>query len=256
LAKLIEYATDEVVIIDFGSTFFVGSPPKQTVAVTEILAPEDLRARFPTPVTMRSDIWALASTIFEVRAAKILFSGNRPEDGIQEEGIFKFTLMDIIKHLGPANTDSNIFDKHYDADDYFVERILMIGFRENAFPGLPECDEEEEENIYHINRRKQLRKIIRNWWITGPPKLRGDLDRKSDKPSKPKKADQRPITVLEAAYMYHLLRQMLRFAPEKRLSAKEIVEHPWFYIDFEREEDLRAIEDSSGSSPELYCTLR
>lgn len=66
-----QYVTESILIIDFGQSFFLDSPPSDGVGTPwSYRAPE---AIFDLKASVHSDVWALACTIFEIRSGEALF---------------------------------------------------------------------------------------------------------------------------------------------------------------------------------------
>jgi len=67
----VQYVTEHISIIDFGISFFASAPPAEGLGTPYgYLAPEVI---FDKKSGFHSDIWALACTIFEIRAGVALF---------------------------------------------------------------------------------------------------------------------------------------------------------------------------------------
>jgi serine/threonine protein kinase len=187
---------ENIIVIDFGQSLATNRPPKDYKPATAIhyMSPE---ARFETRVSPASDIWALACTIFEIRAGFPLF----------DPFLGTAVVRETVETLG------KLPEPWWSA---FEHRHLW--FEENGEPKPREIQKLEGVLLPAIKSsiRQKLREI-------------GEQD-------EPPEADEGPMIETigtrleegEAVLLGDLLKKMLKYRPEERIAIQEVVRHPWF----------------------------
>lgn len=178
--------TGDVTVIDFGVSFMMDSPPANGIGTpAAYLAPEVFFGALPGKA---SDIWALACTLYEIRAGSMLFAGDF---GTDDEA-----LEEIVKTLGmlPEPLHEK-WKEEYEPDEELAagssplaDRIREIGaYDDESGPGP---DDRLTTNLFE----------------------------------KPHTAASEE----ETFFMKDLLEKLLKFNPDGRLSVDQICEHAWF----------------------------
>ena len=183
------HMSHQALLIDLGEAFLDSSPPIHGVGTPiSYCSPELLLGK---KASKASDIWALACTVFEIRAGFPLFESfiNSRAEIIEEVVRIVGPLPEPLRYLaeksgfvakGPAELDESALK----------DQIQGIGI----------YDQESPE--YDDNR------ISRDYDTLLEP-----LGKR--------------ISSQEAADLADLLRKMLDYTPGNRLSVKEVAKHPW-----------------------------
>lgn len=206
------YVIESILIIDFGQSFFLDNPPPDGVGTPwRYRAPE---AIFDLKASVYSDVWALACTIFEIRAGERLFEVFFPD---RDDA-----LLEIVQLLG------KLPERWWHAWEgrltYFDE------------DGNPKQKWENDRPLASLDPLMDLVKDI------GGEDDNDDDDnctgsgsaqaRESDNASS---TGRGKISTEEVASLYDLLSKMLKYAPEERITAEDASEHAWFTKKFSYE---------------------
>jgi serine/threonine protein kinase len=163
MTRLSSFFTGNIIIIDFGNSFFLDKPPAGlSKPPAQFCSPEFILQK---QKSRSSDVWALACTIFEVRAGSPLF------------GSFIFGDEDVLKSmigiLGPL-------------PEQYLPYLEKEGY--NWLKDVEGDGEELGDMVDHIKGILEDEKVA----------------------------------------LCDLLRQALRYDVEGRLTADEVLRHPWF----------------------------
>jgi len=182
---------EDVLLIDFGQSFLADSPPPNYQPATPFhyWPPETF---FESKISFASDVWALACTIFEIRAGFELFDPFLAGDTL--------ILRQIVETLGRF------------PDPWWSSWEA----REQWFDETGEVKPEAELIVKKSSLREKLRDIGQQ---DDPPE--------ADEGSMIEKAGT-GIEEAEVELLADLLEKMLRYNPEARISLPEILQHPWF----------------------------
>ncbi|TDL22816.1 kinase-like protein [Rickenella mellea] len=189
---------EDIFLIDFGQSFFADRPPPDNIPATPLqyLSPE---AFFDLKLSFASDVWALACTIFEIRAGSPLF------DPFFSSGTV--ILKQVVETLG------RFPDPRWSA---WEERLVW--FDEAGAP-KPDDEEEEEETLLPAVQSSLHHKL-------------SEIGEQDDAPHAYEgKMIEEVGTHLDEAevnLLADLLEKMLRYNPQDRISMSEVVQHPWF----------------------------
>lgn len=185
-----DYMSHQALLIDLGEAFLDPSPPSHGVGTPlSYCSPELLLGKMASKA---SDIWALACTIFEIRAGYPLFEsfvGSRGE-----------ILEEMVRIVGPLpeslhclGEESGLAAKNH---AQLEESVLK-----NHIQGIGVYDQESSE--YSDNRdSKDYHTLL--------------------------EALGESINIQESTDLTDLLRRMLDYTPGNRLPAAELADHPWF----------------------------
>jgi serine/threonine-protein kinase SRPK3 len=166
LTKLSKFYTGNITIIDFGSSFSLYDIPEECGTPAQFCSPELI---LNNKNGGESDLWALACTIFEMRAGEPLFECLfRGEEDV---------LVSMTGVLGPL------------PEIYLCEE-KWTWLQDETGDG----EQQLEEKVLSIRGG-------------------GSEDEKSA--------------------LYDLLQKVLRYEPEGRLTADEMLRHPWFSCNFQ-----------------------
>lgn len=246
LKDLTPYCTDEITLIDFGSSyFFDGKPPPERPLTLWVNDAPELFTDPKRPLQKSSDIWALACTIFKIRSSESLFTWS-------PRAIDEAEWRDSI-HVCIQRT---LWDTRFPADcqdDILVHRILAIG-------SPPSYGSFRVEGSVEQHRYCKFRNLVKNL-----PEVR-TLTKIASRPERlttvlrPVLREAEPITALEAAFLYDLLKSLLLDDPDKRgdIRTSGVAWHPYFLIDFEAEEQARREKSAFAwvPKPNLFVQLK
>ncbi|KAF6801056.1 protein kinase domain-containing protein [Colletotrichum musicola] len=196
-------------VIDFGESFDVSQPPRARFGIPiDYAAPEVV---FDKSGATAMDLWALGCTLYAIRLGQQLFNVFCLIVGREVD---KTAYMEEISALlGPPpgswleyyEPEEESGDDDDDDDD------------EECDDGDDDDDEYEEFPPYS---RGQRARSIRE-------KIASCHDCKGEKCEHPR---YQLISEDEAVDLADLLEGLLRYEPEERLSAQEVLNHPWFHI--------------------------
>lgn len=178
----------DITIIDFGESFKQEFPPADGVGTPAgYRAPELF---FDDAPSTHSDIWALACTLFEIRAGSQLFAGYF---GSEDEA-----LENIVKTLGnfPESWHSRWIQEYDPAEDVIAGSLPLRS-------QIRDIGVDDKINEYEPDDRYTL-----------------DL---LERPCTTLSED-------EIAIMEDLLSKLLTYRPDERRSVEWICKHPWFHF--------------------------
>ncbi|KAF5564835.1 CMGC SRPK kinase [Fusarium phyllophilum] len=229
---------DDICLIDCDQAFLSSSPPRKTLGTPPgFLAPEVAVGK---PASPASDVWALGCSILQIRSGSSPFSIPNVDSPANLLGW-------VGEYLGrmPTSWGEPLFD-----DD-----------------GLPTTDTTDGEPLGEVlENTRSLKKWISEIWdqpenleelqssSTTPDRVRDEnkpyLECYSNKFWKPaairiddvylgaysdkvdKIIESLPkISTDEADLLYDLLSKIFVYEPTQRVSAREILAHPWFHMD-------------------------
>lgn len=185
-----KYISEQALLIDLGEAFLESLPPSNGVGTpVSYCSPELLLEK---KASSASDVWALACTIFEIRSGFPLFESF--------VGSSTGVLQEMVRILGmPPEPFHSLWEKH------------GIVISDHAQLGKSTLDNRIREIGVCVEESLVLS------GISVPPNHHALLE-----PS------EKGIASDEQGDLSGLLRKALDYAPEKRLSAEEVANHPWF----------------------------
>ncbi|KAL9562939.1 hypothetical protein ACKAV7_012890 [Fusarium commune] len=229
---------DDICLIDFDQAFLTSAPPRKTLGTPPgLLAPEVAVGKSASPA---SDVWALGCSILQTRSGSSPFS-------IPNVDSLANLLGCVSEYIGrmPTSWGEPLFD-----DD-----------------GLPTTDTTNGESLGEIiENTGSLKQWISDIWdqpdnleelqstSTAPDRVKGEnkpyLECYSNKFWKPAsiriddiylgaysdKVDKiieslQKISTHEADLLYDLTSKIFVYEPAQRVSARDILAHPWFHLD-------------------------
>ncbi|KAI9739288.1 MAG: hypothetical protein M1834_007501 [Cirrosporium novae-zelandiae] len=191
------HLSDQIMVIDFGEAFDLDDAPGGVGTVMEYCSPELL---LEDKASKASDVWALGCTLFSIRTSRSLFEGFFGDENQ--------VLEQIVGLLGKL-----------------PDRLWSLwGGRSSAYDenGVPKPTEEDGKPI--ISKAFTLKDLMRE------PAQR--FPRQGAARQKPEE-EVIIISPEEIEVFSDLLLQMLEMDPDKRISVKKVLEHPWFKQDFD-----------------------
>lgn len=192
------FLKEDVIVSDFGQSFAMDCLPEdyEPATVVHYASPE---ARFESRISLASDIWALACTIFEIRAGFPLFESFLGD----EAEVLKQMVQMLGKLPGPWWT---AFDEH------------QLWFESNGEPKPLHVQKGAGVSLPAI--RSSIRGVLQN--IGEQDKL-GDVRQGAmfERAGTRLKED-------EIQMLGDLLERMLRYRAEDRVTIQDVVCHPWF----------------------------
>ena len=234
---------DKMELIDFDQSFPTASPPQKMLATPlEFLAPEVACGFPPGPA---SDIWALGCCFFRLRSGDTPFSNpyevNSPQD-----------LLNYVVHILKGETppewskirwDINgkptqdpkgiLNETNWERDD----AISLQGIIKNIWDepegrtaGVEATNSKPNLNLWY-DHKPFASHFSELAWNPKAIKVNGDYligygdDWDEQWAALPK------IPEDEASLLYDLLSKIFVYDPEKRPTAAQILEHPWFQLD-------------------------
>ncbi|KPM37032.1 hypothetical protein AK830_g9514 [Neonectria ditissima] len=185
-------------VIDFGQSFEVSQrPPPATFGIpANYAAPEVL---IDSSGSTAMDLWSLGCTLYEIRLDRRLF------DVFQLVGLRKEDYMDEISSI--LGEPPEPWAEYYLSDDESETSTTQTEF--DLGDDGDECIGPQEERLRSIQN-----KLASCHDCTG----QGCAHKRYQLISRP-----------EAAMLADLLEKLLRYRPEERLSAQDVLKHPWFY---------------------------
>ena len=181
-----KYIAEDIMLIDFGEAFWVPSPSPMGLGTPASYRSPELIT--DSKASKASDIWALACTIFEMRAGFPLFESFLGSD-------FE-VLREMIRILGrPPDCSHSLWRKAARNDivqaSSLEERVREIGMYDHEIR-----DAKVEDGSF--------------------------CQRALLEPAGERVGEE------EVQKLANLLRRALRFSPDERASAKELANHSWF----------------------------
>ncbi|KAI1746950.1 kinase-like protein [Xylaria castorea] len=243
LSANVNIVNDDIKLVDFDQCFPAASPPKKMLGTPiEFLAPEVAVGLAASPA---SDVWALGCCLLRLR------SGEGPFDNPYEVTSPADLMRYIIQTIGdmPRDWQSTLWDYYgQPTEDHSKGSLLSKSEGQRALKDLVYQIWDEPEG-----RAVQSSAMIPENDNPGPSARKGRIPFPpcfSDMAWKPtavkvnntyiKGYDTETTGLLtampkipenEAASLYDLLLKIFVYEPEKRITAAELLNHPWFLID-------------------------
>ncbi|MCJ1306138.1 hypothetical protein MMC08_008956 [Hypocenomyce scalaris] len=187
------HVTGDILIVDFGQSFFLENPPKDPGYTLAYCAPELL---FGDAASFPADVWSLACSLFEIRAGCQIF-----EDFLSDR-------EDMLRQM--VSTLGKLPEPWWQA---WEERAHY--FEEDGAPKKQSTGGRLPANLYPL--REQIEDI-------GSEDTVGDLGAETDAAD----GQQKGLELLEIDALEDLLGSMLRYHPGDRVTVAEALEMPWF----------------------------
>ena len=201
-----QYVTESILIIDFGQSFFLDSPPSSGLGTPwSYRAPE---AIFDLEASVYSDIWALGCIIFEIRAGEQLFEAfwQEPDE----------ILDQLVRALGKLPEPWwQAWDgkaNHHSEEDLPLASSYSLQDHVKSIGSEDAIDDKSDlAATQNANNCKSES---------------GGLS--ADKKTALSKPQGAKLSLAEVASLYDLLSKMLKYESEERMTAEEVYKHPGF----------------------------
>jgi serine/threonine-protein kinase SRPK3 len=207
IMRLLPRATGNIKLIDFGNAFFVNDPPKNIGTPNCFRAPELL---LENKFGKESDVWALGCTMFEIRAGNPLFMPFLGSSEKEVLGLIREVLgnvsgggadLAVEKEAEGATKESQLRNMVYDINNELA-RYGSVDYH-SEYCEMPWL---ESWLMYPV---KVVYDWVKPWLFTFSEK------------------EVKWIEPAEAEQLYDLLRNILQYDVNRRLTADEVLRHPW-----------------------------
>ncbi|KAI8948597.1 kinase-like domain-containing protein [Xylaria longipes] len=188
----------EIVIIDFGESFFIDNPKNTTGIPTSYAAPEVL---FRQATGAGVDIWSLACTVYEVRTRDQLFGGSFYGSNFNRV-VYE---MEII--IGPL---AKPYREVWDREGFKGPDTIVRACEEDDRPENDHIKDSGYDDIIEAMlgaEREQCHSLLSEDRWKPPIKYRYERE--------------------EVLALADLLRRLLRYHPEERMGAESVLQHEW-----------------------------
>ncbi|TVY84512.1 Serine/threonine-protein kinase SRPK [Lachnellula suecica] len=183
------FISDQICIIDFGESYDMNNPPEDLGITASFRSPELL---FDNTIGVGCDLWALACTIYDIRTRSPLFENFMDDD---DE-----VIMQMVPLLGKLPEP---WWSSWEARGRWYE--------EN---GAPRINAETGKPFVLQDTLLEL--------LTGISPSGGNAKEGRNL------SGGFAVPVEESQILDNLLKGILKYDPEERLSVKAVLEHPWF----------------------------
>lgn len=226
--------TKAIAIIDFGDAFEVGQPTKQSAIPDKYASPECQRELGSQP-SIGSDLWALGCTITEILAGVTPF---------EFAGVFSFEELE--GKLGPMPEPHRTKFVQYCKGGYSSYRLhntstpnlyllwdteMLERRRKQAF------EEYGTEDLLHETLGREAAQVHPDVFREPPKTISEEVFTPEDRYRMPVVAEaegtelgaiKRRLDLAATPGAVDLLRKFLRWFPEDRVAAKNLLDHEWF----------------------------
>lgn len=203
------YFSNRPCVTDFGEAFKCTEPPKELGIPPPYRAPELFleKDRLDLP-GFSTDLWALGCTLFEIRTGRKLFSPFDDDDDSYLDAMVE--ILGVMPEPWWSTTWEDRAQVYADEPDELGRAVFL---REE------EQRDEAARTTYHPSVAQGARSL--------QEKLAAGVWYMSDDAPE---ATHRDIPSVEAKLFADLLGQLLRWKPEERASAEEVLSHDWFQL--------------------------
>ena len=199
-------------VIDFGESFEIRDPPAEVGIPQVYCSPEQV---LENKVGRASDLWALGCTLFEIRTGRKLFDAF--DDDVDECLDAIVTIMGRFPEPWWSETWERRRDFFEDSADANGRAIEVRERRSDTSGQVPDGRKEETRAVnFERARARSLEEAIAEGFVYS-------RDTSLE-------AICKVISVEEARILAGLLAKLLKYDPEERISATEVLEHDWFRI--------------------------
>ncbi|KAI0010862.1 kinase-like protein [Xylariaceae sp. FL0662B] len=218
------YVTDEIAIVDFGEAYRASDPPEDSGIPLMYASPEILFKDQPSGVG--SDIWALALTLLEVRLDR--YENYGPSTRIRRMERFVGPIPHTYRSEARRILLENGWEKPMDRAQDTGELSPLTGALDIPWDGIEEKENQLSDLTHPLEMTLGLEQ--RGWG-------------REPIPEDPSGQAYKTVQLLyrlprdEVFAFADLLRQMLKYNSEERISASIALEHRWFRKNHHKECD-------------------
>lgn len=205
--------TNEPQVNDLGEAFQVDRPPEYLGIPSPYRSPGlFLEEDYPSCIGFGSDLWALGCTLFEIRTGRKLFSSFDNDD---DEYLMAMADMLGIMPEPWWSTTWIARKKFYKDEADSLGRVVNVTQQSNVIQEPIPKDYEVTVHPSIVEDARSVREMLSTgvWYIDmndAGPKAHRDIPEK------------------EKDLFVDLLVRLLKWRPEDRLSAEEVLRHAWF----------------------------
>ena len=198
----IQRITSQSCLIDLGESFLASNPPEDLGTPRPYRSPELMLEK---KLGSGSDMWALACTMFEIRTGRPLFSAFDNDDESYLDAIVN--ILGVLPEPWWSSTWVSRRDWYKDGEDDLGRAIPIMG--EEVLPANVSIHPSVAQEA-----RSLQEKLAPGVWYMDSGLPAGE--------------DHRKIPRREIEVFADLLKKMLQYKPEERISAEEALKHEWF----------------------------
>ncbi|KAH6854697.1 kinase-like domain-containing protein [Chaetomium sp. MPI-CAGE-AT-0009] len=229
----------DIQLLDFDQSFPVSSPPKDMLGTpVELLAPEVAVGLSASPA---SDVWALGCSIYRLRSGEGPFSSIdvwTPQDVIslitRTLGAMPDSWQHILfDHQGQPTRDPSKGTPLAKSTDRRPLRDLVYNIYDKPENGVVEtCRIRPEHEVWDENDNVPYPPCFADMvWKPKATKIDNVYLHGYDDGTDELLEAMPKIPETEAALLYDLLSKVFVYDPAERITAEEMLSHPWFHID-------------------------
>ncbi|PVH79375.1 kinase-like protein [Cadophora sp. DSE1049] len=208
-----QFISQESCLIDFGESFSISQPPSDLGIPGPYRSPELILDK-SAGVGFGSDIWALGCSLFEIRTGRKLFC---PFD--DEDNEYLCTFVQVLGKLPEPWWSETWEDRRRMYKDDVDEKGLVVAAQAYE-PG----NNREEKKDYTVTIHPSVADGARSLEDMIAPGLWYMSDHR------PNGDHHRDISKTEQKVFADLLRRLLEYRPEARISTEDAVKHEWFRL--------------------------
>lgn len=203
-----QFISTDPCIIDFGESFEISHPPDDLGTPGSYRSPELILDK---KAGRGSDIWALGCTLFEIRTGRKLFS---PFD--DEDDDYLVEITQLLGRLPEPWWSTTWADRKRIYRDKLDERGLVVDTLEPAPKKIvPGVKVTIHPSVADGARSLEDKIAPGVWYMSDPGRTTGR---------------HRDIAQTEQKVLADLLRQLLNYKVEDRISAEDATDHAWFRL--------------------------
>lgn len=201
-----KYISTDPCVIDLGESFAASQTPEELGTPAPYRSPELILEQ---KAGYGSDLWALGCTLFEIRTGRKLFDLFDDEDGAYLEAMVE--VLGVMPEPWWATTWAKRKVLYEDEADEFGRAIAVGGEVQYDRTGVTVHPSVAD------GARSLFETLAPGVWHLSDEACDDDCHRK--------------ISYRERELFADLLGKLLTYSPEKRISAKDALQHEWFRFD-------------------------
>ena len=203
-----KYVSSDPCVIDFGESFAASQPPEALGIPGPYRSPELILEQ---KAGYGSDLWALGCTLFEIRTGRRLFDVFDDEDDAVLDA-----MVQALGNMPEPWWSTTWVGRKRLYEDQADEFGKAIAVRHEEQHGVPDARRNIHPSVAE-GARSLLDKLAPGLWYLSDEARENDYHRE--------------ISYRERELFADLLGKLLTYAPGKRISAKDALQHKWFQHD-------------------------